>query len=297
MITNPLRTPAPVTAEDGTVVGDLACVGCGYNLRSRPIAGRCPECGLEVAHSLWKIPHPRETAAAVRLVGLALSLWLAAWTVVVLGVLALAWYDELGPAVPLILGAFLNIAAKVTMAGAQFSLSAESALGGIVALRRRFAWLRPTAAIVAAAFALGVFFLSGAACIRSHGRFSAVAVGLFLTEGAGILAVVNVVVYRSVAIELARRLGRADLVQVQTTILMAWGAAVVVVLGYVLALWTAVVFVSFPGAMVCLLFSFAPALGAGILQASAAYRLAGAIERTANQSDLTPPPADETTPQ
>lgn len=30
---------------------DLPCVGCGYNLRTLPVAGRCPECGGEVGRS------------------------------------------------------------------------------------------------------------------------------------------------------------------------------------------------------------------------------------------------------
>jgi hypothetical protein len=31
---------------------DLECARCGYNLRTQPIAGRCPECGLGVSRSL-----------------------------------------------------------------------------------------------------------------------------------------------------------------------------------------------------------------------------------------------------
>jgi hypothetical protein len=29
------------------IVGNIYCAGCGYNLRTLPFAGRCPECGAE----------------------------------------------------------------------------------------------------------------------------------------------------------------------------------------------------------------------------------------------------------
>src|SRR4051812_37123358 len=45
---DPLR--AAVDAS-GTVVGDLACRKCGYNLRTLTINGRCPECGTSVGFS------------------------------------------------------------------------------------------------------------------------------------------------------------------------------------------------------------------------------------------------------
>ncbi len=37
--------------QDGRVASDLACVKCGYNLRSATTDGRCPECGLAVGRS------------------------------------------------------------------------------------------------------------------------------------------------------------------------------------------------------------------------------------------------------
>ena len=36
--------------NDATVVAELHCRGCGYDLRGLPVNGRCPECGLE----LWE---------------------------------------------------------------------------------------------------------------------------------------------------------------------------------------------------------------------------------------------------
>lgn len=35
----------------GRVALDWACLGCGYNLRTRPVSGECPECGVPVVHS------------------------------------------------------------------------------------------------------------------------------------------------------------------------------------------------------------------------------------------------------
>ncbi|HYE20153.1 MAG TPA: hypothetical protein VEA69_17025, partial [Tepidisphaeraceae bacterium] len=40
--------PPPLPAIDR----DLACVGCGYNLRTMPVTGRCPECARAVADSV-----------------------------------------------------------------------------------------------------------------------------------------------------------------------------------------------------------------------------------------------------
>ncbi|MCP4248578.1 MAG: hypothetical protein GY778_16130 [bacterium] len=33
--------------HDRAISSDLYCAGCGYNLRSLPYVGRCPECGSE----------------------------------------------------------------------------------------------------------------------------------------------------------------------------------------------------------------------------------------------------------
>src|SRR5436190_11050691 len=32
---------------------DVPCVGCRYDLRGLRADGRCPECGMEIAQSLW----------------------------------------------------------------------------------------------------------------------------------------------------------------------------------------------------------------------------------------------------
>jgi hypothetical protein len=51
---------------DAMVIDDLACVGCGYNLRGIRVRGRCPECGQDIGDSLFVITQPDETGAAFR---------------------------------------------------------------------------------------------------------------------------------------------------------------------------------------------------------------------------------------
>src|SRR5262249_59076791 len=40
----------------GCVDTDLACVACGYNLRTQPVSGRCPECATAAHVSLRARP-------------------------------------------------------------------------------------------------------------------------------------------------------------------------------------------------------------------------------------------------
>ena len=49
----PAPPAAPVSSgASESVTADLACVGCGYNLRSLRRAGDCPECGKPVAETI-----------------------------------------------------------------------------------------------------------------------------------------------------------------------------------------------------------------------------------------------------
>ena len=51
-----------MTTEAATLVEkDLSCVGCGYNLRTRPLDGGCPECGRSVRSTL-EFPHLSRSA-------------------------------------------------------------------------------------------------------------------------------------------------------------------------------------------------------------------------------------------
>ena len=37
--------------EQGNIAADVSCLVCGYNLRTQPLQGRCPECGTAVGRS------------------------------------------------------------------------------------------------------------------------------------------------------------------------------------------------------------------------------------------------------
>lgn len=51
-----------MTTEAAALVEkDLSCVGCGYNLRTRPLDGACPECGRSVRSTL-EFPHLSRSA-------------------------------------------------------------------------------------------------------------------------------------------------------------------------------------------------------------------------------------------
>lgn len=45
-------TPSSANQAPATIATDLPCVDCGYNLRTQPRDGRCPECATPVLHSL-----------------------------------------------------------------------------------------------------------------------------------------------------------------------------------------------------------------------------------------------------
>lgn len=54
---NPVSTPAPnvetaPAAAPDTIVVDLPCAGCTYNLRGLSVSGRCPECGKPIQASV-----------------------------------------------------------------------------------------------------------------------------------------------------------------------------------------------------------------------------------------------------
>lgn len=51
---------------DAQIVGDLGCVGCGYNLRGLRAMGNCPECGAAVADSLYVLARPAIVAESLR---------------------------------------------------------------------------------------------------------------------------------------------------------------------------------------------------------------------------------------
>jgi hypothetical protein len=48
------------------VIDDIACVQCGYNLRSQMVAARCPECGHEVGNSIFLLARPQVAARGLK---------------------------------------------------------------------------------------------------------------------------------------------------------------------------------------------------------------------------------------
>lgn len=49
------RAPAPAGDDDFALLQRF-CLKCGYDLRGLPEDDRCPECGEDVAHGIWRIP-------------------------------------------------------------------------------------------------------------------------------------------------------------------------------------------------------------------------------------------------
>ncbi len=72
--------------ESTRIATDLPCLKCGYNLRTLPLAGRCPECGVPVERTmrgdLLRFSDPKWVA------GLSggVQCWLAALLVFLLGI-------------------------------------------------------------------------------------------------------------------------------------------------------------------------------------------------------------------
>lgn len=52
--------------RDAVVIDDVACIGCGYNLRGIRAGGRCPECGNAVGDSLFLLAEPEVVARGLR---------------------------------------------------------------------------------------------------------------------------------------------------------------------------------------------------------------------------------------
>jgi hypothetical protein len=60
-----------------TIIDDVPCVGCGYNLRGTRAAGRCPECGLDAGPSLYVLRKPKVVADAGRSIARTHMAWFA----------------------------------------------------------------------------------------------------------------------------------------------------------------------------------------------------------------------------
>jgi hypothetical protein len=106
----------PAIDPAGRVVGDLPCIGCGYNLNTLPEAGRCPECGQPVQRSTSH--HLRPSPVWLKSMSEGVSLLIA------------------GTAVTAIGGAVLVLGSVLLGAGLwPFPVFALLALGAVTAVR------------------------------------------------------------------------------------------------------------------------------------------------------------------
>ena len=103
----PAPPAAPVSSDASeSVTADLACVGCGYNLRGLRRAGDCPECGKPVAETIKARAGLFGDAAWIRRMAMGCDLLLIApvWVPVV---------AVLGGAMAAALGALSHVAATI----------------------------------------------------------------------------------------------------------------------------------------------------------------------------------------
>jgi len=97
----------------GTVVDDLDCRRCGYNLRLQPREGRCPECGLDVRLSNMPPEFSFPNWRLVRRIRIGLCLFVAA---AVIYAIVTVWIEQYGPrwlregdAIPMTHARLLNV--------------------------------------------------------------------------------------------------------------------------------------------------------------------------------------------
>ncbi|MBN2446013.1 MAG: hypothetical protein JXO22_04775 [Phycisphaerae bacterium] len=83
------RTDAAAVARTGTVESEQRCTRCGYILRGLSVAGKCPECGLDVVLSIGEYDLASATPAWLRRMRRGLRLLLTAAYLAGLGVAAL----------------------------------------------------------------------------------------------------------------------------------------------------------------------------------------------------------------
>ena len=162
----------------GVVEADVPCLGCAYNLRTLNVAGRCPECGVEVGPSVEAFYKGDALAVADK-----------------------RWLDRLGAGVILLLvSAVLQVIAIGTSPGPSSRVWACFAVGG----GQSDAWLVPLtstwwssdasrwfAAAVVTLHGVGAWLLSAKepAAVRPYGRPSRIAVRV-LAAGFVVLAAV-----------------------------------------------------------------------------------------------------------
>jgi hypothetical protein len=114
---------------------DLPCAGCGYNLRFQRAGGSCPECGLEVRHSLRRFADPDRVAGALRTLGRSYLTFYV--------LLPLACMLGSSAASKVIMGLVLGFGATFRLVAVQ-RLNHEQALSAHLALKTPLNWLSIT---------------------------------------------------------------------------------------------------------------------------------------------------------
>lgn len=194
---------------------NLPCVGCGYNLRTLPVDGRCPECNRPVraafANPIWRGSH-RELCWTRLGVGLwALAIFMPAVTFVIFNVWILGsasfWEDlhvrDSAPAIAqrwiIHLWIFSHEGGAVVLG---FAILAILGPGG-TALTNRGRWLRKAVGVIAALGGLGV---GGAAAVSYAHHYSGVPA--FVNTGSSFCAVALALASIFAWVSLIRRLGQ-----------------------------------------------------------------------------------------
>ncbi len=280
-----LRTSLPDAFRPAYIADDLFCIGCDYNLRSLQADGNCPECGRPVAASTEFLFEPRRgVARAVRSCGAAFWMWAVGWTVAITTYTGMRWES----AVPLLLGLWVDAAAKWWMALAGRRLERDCDPRGAGGLAERLDGLWPTALSAAVAFGIGCLCPHGAGLWYSPGQRNltemlVAMVGPGLLILGTLLAIGNALIFRSVSMDLAARIGRGDLVRAQRQILGAWilGGVVLAVTALVMAPW------DLQAARLLLPVGLGLLLPAAVMQALAATRLAAALDARAREREST----------
>ena len=103
----------PITPESETIATDLACIKCGYNLRTMQVHGRCPECGTEVVETMNALSTPSPTLGRW-LLGIAIIAGLAPYLLLAfrLSLRHIVYNRQVLPVGPLV---FLGIPAAVEL--------------------------------------------------------------------------------------------------------------------------------------------------------------------------------------
>jgi hypothetical protein len=272
---------------------DLPCAGCGYNLRFQRADGYCPECGLEVRHSLRRFTDPDRVAGALRTLGRS---YLTFYVLLPLSCML----GSSGASV-MIMGLVLGFGATFRLVAVQW-LHREHALSGHASLKTPLNWLSiisiGEAALLVAMLAVWLTgtFASGSIGPAERTLMSASFFGWGAAACAGMMAAgrLGIRIARWLEWPIAGRELRAQ------QVLLVIQAALIVLGVTVIAAgagWSVRAPPSMAGAML-LLITISPAAVVPGLTAAGLSRLAMAVERERGDLDdlLDRDPSEEESP-